>query len=133
MTYVTEEASSVETKKLNILVVDDDPAVRKYISDALGTTYFSVMNARDGVDALRLIDSSPESIDVLLVDIVMPRLNGNELARVIQSWHPNIKIIFMSGYPVDFDVHQGVSTGDVRYLRKPFTLDCLLRAVKESR
>lgn len=117
---------------MKILVVDDDPSIREYVGHALGATDFRVLHARDGVEALKLIDSSPESIDVLLLDVVMPRLNGNELARVIQSWHPKIKIIFMSGYPDDFIVHQGMPSGDIGYLRKPFTPECLLRAVKEN-
>jgi two-component system, cell cycle sensor histidine kinase and response regulator CckA len=129
---VTEKTSLVETEKLNILVVDDDPVIRDYIGDALGTIFFRILHARDGVEALRLIDSSPELIDVLLLDVVMPRLNGNELARVIKSWHPNIKIIFMSGYPDDLNVNQGIPSGDISFLGKPFTVKCLLQAVKES-
>ncbi len=117
---------------MNILVVDDDPAIIEYVAHALGTTDFRVVHAHDGVAALRLIDSSPEVIDVLLLDVVMPRLNGNELARVVQSWYPKIKIIFMSGYPEDCVDRQATLTGEVSYLRKPFTPARLMRAVKEG-
>ncbi len=132
MICVNEKASLVEIEKLNILVVDDDIAIREYIGDALGTIFFRILHARDGVEALRLIDSSPELIDVMLLDVIMPKLNGNELARVIKSWYPNIKIIFMSGYPDNFNVNQGIPSGDISFLKKPFTVKCLLRAVKES-
>lgn len=128
-----EKASLVEKEGLKILVVDDDPAICEYVGHALGMTDFRILHARDGVEALRLIDSSLGLIDVLLLDVVMPRLNGKELARVIQSWHPNIKIIFMSGYPDDFIAHQGIPSGNISYLKKPFTPECLLRAVKVSR
>ena len=115
---------------MKILVVDDDPSIRDYVGNALRTTDFRVLHAGDGVEALKLIDSSPESIDVLLLDVSMPRLNGNELARVIRSWHPNIKIIFMSGYPEDRISRQGIPSGDFRYLKKPFTPECLLQMVE---
>jgi len=128
-----EKASLTEKERLKILVVDDDSTIREYVGNALGTSDFSVLLARDGVEALKLIDSSTEMIDVLLLDVVMPRLNGSELARVIQSWHPKIKIIFMSGYPHDFMANQGIPAGDVSYLRKPFTTECLLQAVTERR
>ncbi len=130
--YGIKKASLMEKEGLKILVVDDDPTIREYVDHALGTMDFRVFHARDGVEALRLIDSSSDPIDVLLLDVVMPRLNGNELARVIRSWHPKIKIIFMSGYPDDFIVHQGMHSKDISYLRKPFTPECLLQAVTES-
>jgi CheY-like chemotaxis protein len=132
MNYGMTKASLMERETLNILVVDDDPTICEYVDHALGTMDFRVLHACDGVEALRLIDSLSESIDVLLLDVVMPRLSGNELADVIRSWYPKIKIIFMSGHPADFIVHQGITSGDVSYLKKPFTPECLLHAVTGS-
>ena len=133
MNSLIEKASLTERERLKILVVDDDSTIREYVGHALGTSDFSVLLACDGVEALKLIDSSTEMIDVLLLDVVMPRLNGNELAHVIQSWYPKIKIIFMSGYSYDYITNQGIPAGDARYLRKPFTTECLLQAVTEGR
>jgi CheY-like chemotaxis protein len=130
--YGVAKTSLMENEKVKILVADDDATIREYVDLALGMMDLRVLHARDGVEALRLIDSSSESIQVLLLDIVMPRLNGNELASVIRSWHPKIKIIFMSGCSEDFIGQQRAHAGDFSYLRKPFTPECLLQAVTES-
>jgi CheY-like chemotaxis protein len=130
--YGVEKTSLMENEKVKILVADDDATIREYVDLALGMMDLRVLHARDGVEALRLIDSSSESIQVLLLDMVMPRLNGNELASVIRSWHPKIKIIFMSGYSEDFIGQQRAHPEDFSYLKKPFTPECLLQAVTES-
>ena len=119
-------------KITNVLVVDDNTAVRQYLVAALATSGFHSIQARDGVEALRLIDASGEVIDILLLDVVMPRLNGKELARIVLSAHPAIKIIFMSGYPEEISDDHGLPAKNIRFLQKPFTtadLVTLIRAV----
>jgi DNA-binding response OmpR family regulator len=115
-----------------ILVVDDDAAICRLVADVFETSEFHVLEARDGVEALKRIDSSCAAIDVLLVDVVMPRLNGAELARVTLSSHPTIKIIFMSGYPDEVLDRYGIPSSRLRYLRKPFTLRELEQAVRDE-
>jgi two-component system cell cycle sensor histidine kinase/response regulator CckA len=79
---------------------------------------------------LRLIADSRDAIDVLLLDVVMPRMNGTELTRVLLTWHPEIKIIFMSGYEDDVIDRHGIPASKLRCLKKPFTPDDLERAVR---
>jgi two-component system, cell cycle sensor histidine kinase and response regulator CckA len=119
-------------KTKNILVVDDEPAVRKLVTEAFAAPEFRIYTAKDGVEALRLIDDSSAAIDILLVDVVMPRLNGPELVRVILSYHPEIKIIFMSGYPNDILDQYGIVASRIRYIKKPFIPDILVQAVREE-
>ncbi len=117
-------------KTKSLLVVDDDPAILQLIETAFGETEFQVLVARDGVEALKRIDASCAAIDVILVDVVMPRLNGSELARVVLSCHPAIKMIFMSGYPDDVLGQHGIPASRMRCIRKPFSPDMLLQTVR---
>jgi len=119
------------SKNLNILVVDDDPVICKVISESLVPKGYHVMLAKDGVEALKLVDSLHETIDILLTDVIMPRMNGSELSRVIQSWHPKIKVILMSGYPEEDLVRFDIAGSNVTYIRKPFAQNVLLQAVED--
>jgi DNA-binding response OmpR family regulator len=119
-------------KTKNILVVDDDPAICKLVAEAVREPEFHIYTAKDGVEALRLIDDPSTIIDLLLVDVVMPRLNGPELVRVVSNHHPEIKIIFMSGYPNEFLDRYGIVAGKIRYIQKPFTPAVLVQAVREE-
>jgi two-component system cell cycle sensor histidine kinase/response regulator CckA len=118
-------------KSINLLVVDDDPIICQLIADTFSTPEFHVLKARDGVEALRQIADSPDAIDVLLLDVVMPKMDGAELTRVILSWHPAIKIIFMSGYPDEVIALYGIPAHQMRYIKKPFTLNILVQTVRE--
>jgi len=119
-------------RKKNVLVADDDAGVREFIAETLNENGFHALVAKDGMEALRLVDVSLEPIDVLLIDVVMPRMNGKELARTIQSHHPEMKIILISGYPDDFLARHGVPIEKMRYLKKPFTANSLLDAVRDE-
>ena len=121
---------SEEIKK--ILVVDDEPAIRQTIFEILSAEGFQVLSAKDGVEALKLVDSSHEAIDALLIDVVMPRLDGTELARVLLSYYPAIKIIFMSGYPDDVISKHGIPASNMRFIKKPFAPDILVKTVWEE-
>lgn len=119
-------------KTKHILVVDDDPAVCQLVAEVFKTSEFEVVEAKDGIEALTRIDAACASIDVLLVDMVMPRLNGAELARVILTCHPAIKIIFMSEHPDDITVCNGIPASKLRYLKKPFTPEILELMVRNE-
>ncbi len=116
----------------NILVADDEAGIREFLTKTLNENGFHAIAAKDGVEALRLVDASEEPIDVLIIDVVMPRLNGKELASTIQSHHPEMKIILISGYPDDFLARYGVPTERIRYLKKPFTATTLLETVRDE-
>ncbi len=121
----------VELKK-NVLVVDDDASVREFLTYTLNDNGFHALAAKDGVEALRLVDSSQNPIDILLIDMVMPRLDGKELARTIQSHHPETKINLISGYPEHYLAQNGISTENILCLKKPFTTISLLDTIREE-
>lgn len=115
-----------------ILVAEDEEAVRSLISRILHRDGYTVLEARDGEEALRLAHESMVPPDVLLSDIVMPRLGGPELARRLRSDLPDLRVILMSGYTDDAYVLHGALEDDVRFLGKPFAPAELSGAVRAA-
>ena len=112
-----------------IVLAEDDEGVRDFLSFFLGRLGYRVLEAGDGVEAMELAQRFPEPIDLLLSDIVMPRMDGIELARRLTQARPDIKVLLMSGYPGDAAETQ-VPAGRGRLLNKPFERDELARRVR---
>jgi PAS domain S-box-containing protein len=117
-----------------VLVVEDEAAVRAYTVEALVELGYRVLEAEGAAEALRLLDRNPD-IALLFTDIVMPDVNGRELADEAQRRRPQLKVLFTTGYTRNAVVHNGVVDAHVHLIGKPFTIDQLahkLRAVLES-
>ncbi len=114
-----------------ILVVEDDESVREVAVLSLELHGFKVLTAIDGNDAMRIVEKHPESIDLVLTDVVMPNLSGPELARRLRIQFPQIKVLFMSGYTDDAVVRHGLLEATVSFIQKPYTLQSLARKVRE--
>jgi CheY-like chemotaxis protein len=106
-----------------ILVVDDDPDVREFAVWALAEAGYEVVPAADGAAALRIIESD-ERIDLLFTDVVMPGLNGFEVARLARQRRPGLEVLFASGYATDL-------TPAGRLLKKPYRPSHLAREVEQ--
>ncbi len=119
-------------KSKTILVVDDDPAIRRLVSDVFRGSEFQVIDAPDGMEALMLLNTAKKPIDILLTDVIMPRMNGADLARVALQRHPATGLIFMSGHPDEVVNCYGLPQTSTRYLNKPFTPQALEKAVRGS-
>lgn len=112
-----------------ILVVDDDQWVRVLARDVLATEGYRVLEASDGQDAIRVAAEHPGPIHLLLTDVVMPGMNGCELAAGLGALLPGLKVMFMSAYDRDFLVARGLApTGPV--ITKPFTIEYLTRRIE---
>ncbi len=111
---------------LTILLVEDDSAVRGVLSEALTVRGFRVLAADNGQEALRLLDQEP--IDVLLADVVMPELNGIELAKQAKLLHPEIRIILATGYLSR--AKEAMSVG--KLLFKPLRADDIEAEIREG-
>ncbi len=83
-------------------------------------------------EALRLATNRPGRIDLLITDIVMPEMNGRDLAEEIMAFRPDIRVIFMSGYPADIVAQRGVLVQGMHFLQKPFSLHALAAKLKEA-
>jgi len=114
-----------------VLLVEDEDAVRELISDWLQTHGYVVLSAPDGQTALEVSRGHRGRIDVLVADVVMPRLGGPALARAILGERPALKVIFVSGYADAGLGDHRVLDSAAAFLQKPFALDDLVRKVRE--
>lgn len=113
-----------------VLLAEDDRSVRRLVTTELGRRGFTVIEAEDGRDALDLFAEHKDRVDVLVTDVVMPRMNGADLARAAERMRPGVKILFISGHPERAGA--GLDpTGVTNLLMKPFTADALAARINE--
>ena len=114
-----------------VLVVDDDDAVRRFTARSLERAGYDVLTAADGAEALRLSDAHEGAIDVVVVDVVLPRMRGTELAARLRPRQPTAQVLFMSGYRTEEGSLPSCADGRARFLPKPFTGADLAEKVRE--
>ncbi|HXN22934.1 MAG TPA: PAS domain S-box protein [Candidatus Dormibacteraeota bacterium] len=113
-----------------VLVVEDEDAVRELTREFLETRGYTVVEARNGAEALQIAATHAHPIDLLVSDVIMPGMSGPELAQQLFSLHPEIKVLYVSGYTADA-VPQGMLNTRAPFLSKPFSRDALLQNVRE--
>ena len=120
-------SSCVET----VLLVEDDEMVRTIIADSLRAQGYTVMDACRGDEALLLCECHCGPVHILVTDIMMPGMNGLELAERVIKFHPQIRVLFMSGYAEAGITRDSGTTPRTVFLQKPFRLDVLNRTLRE--
>ncbi|MEO7912257.1 MAG: PAS domain S-box protein, partial [Roseiflexaceae bacterium] len=114
-----------------ILLVEDEPAVRELAVRVLRGQGYTVLEASDGLEALRVVEQADTThIDLLVTDVVMPSLGGGELAERLIVMRPNIKVLFTSGYTEDAMLHAGQLASGTHFLHKPFAPATLAQKVR---
>jgi len=113
----------------SILVVDDETAVRRFAVRVLQREGYTVVEATDGIEALDLVRGAGTSLEVVVSDIVMPRLNGVELMKALSESHPHLPVILMSGYATAALTELGISA-PCSILTKPFPAERLIDEVQ---
>jgi PAS domain S-box-containing protein len=114
-----------------ILLVEDQEAVRSFAKAALRQQGYQVIHAGDGDQALSVAKQHLEQIDLLVTDVVMPRMNGRELSGRLRALYPHLKVLFISGYTADVLAQRGVLDPGVSLLHKPFSQEELAQRVRE--
>lgn len=114
-----------------ILVAEDEIAVRSLVCSVLESGGYTVLEGESGDAALLIARAHDGHIDLLLTDVVMPRMSGRELADRVQMLDPGIRVVYMSGYTEKAIVHHGMLDADAVLLQKPFSPDDLVRKVRE--
>ena len=114
-----------------ILLVEDDEGLRSLARDVLAVKGYQVIEASSAEDAIEIVVVRRQRIDLLLTDVVMPRMNGPQLADRLRESRPDIRVLFMSGYTDGIIGHQGALEPGTHFLHKPFTPDGLNQKVRE--
>ena len=124
--HLTAEAEANET----ILVVEDDVDVRAYLAETLRALKYRVVTASGAQNALMILMQDNHRIDLLLTDVVMPGLNGRELARRAQALRPGLPVLYMTGYSRNAVVHQGRLDEGMELLQKPISQQQLTSRIR---
>ncbi|HEX3861791.1 MAG TPA: PAS domain-containing protein [Stellaceae bacterium] len=114
-----------------VMLVEDEDAVRIFGARALRNKGYTVLEAHSGEDALEMIRDADGGIDLLITDVVMPRMDGPTLVRHVRDLHPDMKIIFISGYTEDSFRQRLDDDSQIHFLPKPFSLKQLASKAKE--
>lgn len=114
-----------------ILLVEDESMVREITGQVLSHAGYSVLESSNANEALQIASSHDGPIDLLLTDIVMPEMNGADLAQRMLTRQPDLITIFMSGY-AEHDVLRKAKLSSAVHIQKPFTIDALLSRVSEA-
>ena len=114
-----------------VLVVEDEESVRALASRILRERGYSVLEAADGMEAWRIAGEFAGEIHLVLTDVVMPGMSSRDLISQLEAVRPGIKALYVSGYTDVAIVHHGVLDSNVAFLQKPFTVESLVRKVRD--
>ncbi len=121
-----------QNERETILLVDDEPQVVTLVREMLHREGYHVLGAGDGAEALQIGQDPANQIDLLLTDIVMPQMNGRELADQLKLIRPGLRVLYMSGFMKEAILkYYGISITGIPFLQKPFTRETLGRKVRE--
>jgi CheY-like chemotaxis protein len=113
-----------------ILIGEDNSSVRELAKEVLEQFGYTVIEARDGEDAISKFEQSAKNIDLVILDVVMPKKNGREVYEAIKMINPEIKVFFMSGYAADILSDKGMYEKKLEYVAKPVSPQELLNKVR---
>jgi two-component system cell cycle sensor histidine kinase/response regulator CckA len=114
-----------------VLLVEDDPFVRRWVHIQLEQSGYNLLEASDGADALLIAELHNGKIDLIVTDVVMPRVNGPELVERLLQLRPSVRVVYMSGYPEPFLRTSAAFPPDIVFLEKPFAMTILLKLMTE--
>jgi PAS domain S-box-containing protein len=119
------------TRHRCILVVEDNVATRDALVDFLDINGYEVLTAKDGQEAVHVFQAHQDKIDLVLSDMIMPRLGGLELSRELRTVKPDVKMILMTGYPLQEDGRHTLEKGGIAWLQKPFEVEALISMMQK--
>ncbi len=117
--------------KETLLLVEDEAPVRESVRRLLEWHGYTVIEARNGADALQIYEGDEEGIDLVLTDLIMPGMGGHELVERLRARHPDLRVVFMSGYADKAVTSNGAVRKGTAYVEKPFTVELLMQRLRE--
>jgi two-component system cell cycle sensor histidine kinase/response regulator CckA len=127
----TAEQRQPQVGTETLLLVEDEAAVRASVRRLLEWHGYTVLEARNGADALRVYEANENGIDLVLTDIAMPEMGGHELIERLRARRPGLRVLFMSGYAESAFTSNGSMPPDTGFVEKPFTVETLMRRLRE--
>jgi CheY-like chemotaxis protein len=115
-----------------VLLVEDEPAILKMISMMLERLGYTVLATGTPDEAVRLAEEYSSRIDILMTDVIMPGMNGRNLAKSLLSIYPDIRVLYMSGYTANVIAHHGVLDEGVHFIQKPFSMKDLSAKIRQA-
>jgi PAS domain S-box-containing protein len=128
---INNEKAAVPHGSETVLLVEDEESVRHMAQEILQMNGYSVLDASNGNEAVKVSEKHSGIIDLMVTDVVMPQLGGRELAEKLALTRPEMRVLYMSGYTDDAIVRHGVLDGRASFLEKPFTPDAFTRKIRE--
>jgi two-component system, cell cycle sensor histidine kinase and response regulator CckA len=127
----TEPKKEMEQGKETILLVEDDDAVRNFAGDTLRELGYTVHEASNGQEALEMVKEKKLTLDLLLTDLIMPKMNGKVLSEKLSHLQPSLAVIYASGYTDNHIIHRYELEQDIHFMQKPYALKALAKKVRE--
>jgi two-component system, cell cycle sensor histidine kinase and response regulator CckA len=124
-------AGDPRPRPATLLVVDDEEMVRRLAVRMLSTLGYHVLEARDGHEAITVLQRNANRVQCVLTDVAMPGLGGRQLGETIARCWPEIRVLYMSGFPVHRVVAEGAIDATKPFMQKPFTEEQLGRKIRE--
>lgn len=120
-------------EKINktVLVVDDEPSVREIIKEILHLNGYKVLTAENGEEGLRILSQKSDQIDLMVLDLIMPKKTGVETFRELRKTMPNFKVIFISGFGEEKELQELLNDPETSFIQKPFTSDRFILEVND--
>jgi CheY-like chemotaxis protein len=115
-----------------VLLVEDEPSILKMSATLLERLGYTVLATSAPAEAIRLARLHTSEIHLLMTDVVMPEMNGRDLAQNLLALFPHLKCLFMSGYTADVIAHHGVLEEGVHFIQKPFSVNALSEKLRET-
>jgi two-component system cell cycle sensor histidine kinase/response regulator CckA len=128
----TRSQAALPTGLETIMFVEDEDGVRSLIRRVLGGCGYTLLEARDGLEALQIAEGYHSPIDLLVTDVIMPRMGGREIAERLTVLRPKLRVLYLSGYTNDAIVQHGILEAQVLFLQKPFTPLALATKVRKA-
>jgi two-component system, cell cycle sensor histidine kinase and response regulator CckA len=113
-----------------VLVVDDEPGLRDLVCRTLEAEGFRTLEAGHGAEALELMESAPDTVDLVVTDVVMPGMDGRELGRRLAQRWPDLPILYISAYDVNDIFRRGSPRSSAPFMQKPFPLEGLVTTIR---
>ena len=128
-------ATKITTENLggseSILFIEDDESVRSFACQALKNFGYTIYEAVNGINAVKLLDREKITVDFVITDLIMPEMDGRELGEEIRKRLPSVKILYVSGYAHDHMIEDGALQPGVNFLQKPYSIKELLRMIRK--